>query len=153
MKLSERIVVQRPVEEVWPFVVSSDQYPLWNSKIVSMEIEGDFQAGQRFLTHYQWKRKALQSETMVTRLIAYELLELHHTPHPANGMPRGMEVLERVRLKARGKRTVVYKEVVFRNHRIPWILRPLLWLVSTFGKPQEPNRLKTLCESAGNFRE
>jgi hypothetical protein len=57
-----------------------------------------------------------------------------------------MEALERITLKERNGKTIVTKDVFIKNHGMPLILLPLIWFITRFGHPAEPDRLKVMCE-------
>ena len=146
MHIRERTVIDRPAAKVWPFVVNPERFQEWNEKVSSMEAKGRFQLGQHFVTHYTWKKKQLQCQSVALRIEEGRLLELRHVSPIGAGVNREMEVTERVTLEDKGSRSVVTKDVYIKNHDIPWIFVPHIWLISRFGKPVGEDRLKSMCE-------
>ncbi len=146
MHIRQRTVIDRPAAEVWPFIVTPERFQEWNEKVSSMEAKRSFQIGQRFVTHYTWKKKLLQCQSVAVRIEEGRLLELRHVGMIGAGVNREMEVIERITLEDRGARSMVTKDVYFANHDIPWILVLLMWFISRFGKPAGEDRLKSMCE-------
>jgi len=146
MHIRQRTVIDRPAAEVWPLIVTPECYQEWNEKVSSMEAKGRFQLGQRFITHYTWKKKQLQCQSVAARIEEGRLLELRHGSPIGAGVNREMEVIERVTLEDKGSRSVVTKDVYIKNHDIPWIFVPLIWFNSRFGRPVGKDRLKSMCE-------
>jgi uncharacterized protein YndB with AHSA1/START domain len=147
MKLFDRSVIARPASAVWPFIVTAEHFRQWNDKIVDIEARGEFRLGQSFHTQYRMSGKEIRCWSKVAALEPGLLLELHHGNCSGKNAPRDLEVIERVKLEEKDGRTIVRKEITVRNHGVPWILRPLIWFVSRFGKPSGKDKLKELCES------
>lgn len=146
MHIRERTVINRPAAEVWPYIITPEVFQRWNEKVSSMEARGRFQLGQRFVTHYTWKNKQIQCQSVALRIEEGRLLELRHSSPIGKGLNHDLEVVEWVTLEDGGVRSVVTKDVYFRHHDLPWFLVPLVWFVTRFGKPVGKNRLKEMCE-------
>jgi len=146
MHIRERTVINRPAAAVWPYIVTPEKFQEWNEKVSSMEARGGFRLGQRFVTHYTWKNKQIQCQSVAVRLEEGRVLELRHASPIGQGLNCDLEVIERVTLEDRGARSVVTKDVYFRNHDLPWFLVPLVWFITRFGKPVGRDRLKAMCE-------
>ena len=102
-----------------------------------------------FTTRYQWNQKQLQCTSIVTAIQEAKLLELRHSSPVAPGARPDLEICERVTLEQIGNRTNVTKRVLVKNHGIPWLVLPIIWLVNRFGKPTEVHPLKVMCEHDG----
>lgn len=146
MRISQRTIIDRPAERVWPYVIRPEAFKRWNAKISSMDATGEFRLGQPFTTYYQWRGKVIQCASVATAIEPARVLELRHTVPIGVGLRPDMEIRERVTLRERGRRTIVSKVVSITNHGIPWFFLPLIWFVTRFGAPTEPSPLKTLCE-------
>lgn len=146
MKLREETLVQRSPVEVWPWIVSPERFMQWNENVVSMETRDSFVLNQSFTTQYMLNGKPLQCLSTVTAIEEGRLLELKHDHCVGPKVRRDMVVVERITLEDKGNHVVVTKTVTVRNHDAPWILLPLIWFVTRFGKPTKPDRLKYLCE-------
>ncbi|MEW5978662.1 MAG: SRPBCC family protein [Acidobacteriota bacterium] len=147
MKIRQQSLIDCLPHEVWPYVFSPEHFQKWNEKIVSMEVQGEFRLGHPFVTHYRWRQEQLQCLTQVERIEPNRLLELRHSSFVGSRVRSEMEVVERVTLSRRGSRTRVTKTVAMRNHGLPWLLAPLLWIISRFGKPVGEDHLKEMCEN------
>ena len=147
MRLRERTEIERPVARVWPYVIRPEYFQRWNPKISSMDARGEFRLGQPFTTHYRWRAKELQCVSIATEIQDGRVLTLRHSSPVGPGIRRDMEILERVTLEEAGGRTIVTKVVDVEHHGVPWLLLPLIWFVSRFGRPVGPNPLKTMCEA------
>ena len=147
MRISERTEIERPASKVWSYVIDPECFQKWNKNIISMEARDHFSLGQPFMTHYKLGKKQSQCISVVTAMTEGKLLELHHSNCTSPDGPTEMEVIERITLKERNGRTVVTKDVFIKNHGLPLILVPLIWFVTRFGHPKEPDRLKLMCES------
>ena len=147
MRIVERTQVERPANKVWSYVIKPESFQKWNKNIVSMEARGEFRLGQPFMTHYKLVKKETQCLSVVTSMIEGKVLELRHSNCVGTDNNPGMEAVERITLKERDGKTIVIKEVSIKNHGIPWMLVPIIWFVTRFGRPTEPDRLKLMCES------
>jgi hypothetical protein len=146
MRISERTEIERPVMKVWSYVIKPEYFQKWNKNIVSMEARDKFTLGQPFATHYKLGKKESQCISVVTSMIEGSLLELRHSNCTDTNGPTEMEALERITLKERMGKTIVTKDVFIKNHGMPLILLPLIWFITRFGHPAEPDRLKVMCE-------
>lgn len=150
MHLRQKTIIDRPPMEVWRCVINPQNYLKWNEKIASLEAKDRFQLNQRFVTHYQWGRKQLQCMSAAIKIEEARLLELKHSSFVGSGVNPAMEVIERVTLEERGRRTVVAKNVFVKNHNIPWFFVFAIWLINRIGKPVKEDSLKVLCETTSN---
>lgn len=150
MHIRERTVIDRPAARVWPHVIRPESFRQWNEKIRSLDAVGEFRVGQPFTTHYEWRGKALQCASIATEIQNERVLELRHTALVGPGVPRDLEIRQRIALHPRGARTVVTKLVSIEHHGIPWYLLALIWFVTRFGAPTRPDPLKLLCEGEGS---
>jgi hypothetical protein len=112
-----------------------------------MEARGEFRLGQPFVTHYAMSKKQTQCLSTVTALEEGRLLEIRHAHCAGAGINPELEVREKITLHEHDGNTTVEKEVTIRNHDILWILIPIIWFVTCFGKSSEPDGLKQMCES------
>jgi hypothetical protein len=147
MNIRERTIIDRPAVKVWPYIVNPEYFQKWNDKIVSMEARERFQLGQPFATHYKWRQKELQCLSVAVRIEEGHLLELRHSSLVGAAGSSDIEVVEQIVLEEKNGRTVVTKNVMIKHHDIPWVLVPLIWFITRFGKPVEEDRLKIMCES------
>jgi uncharacterized protein YndB with AHSA1/START domain len=147
MHIRERTRINRPAAEVWPYIITPEAFQRWNEKVASMEARGRFELGQRFVTHYTWKNKQIQCQSVAVRIEEGRLLELRHSGPIGAGVNHDLEVVERVALGDRGVRSVVTKDVYFKHHDLPWFLVPLVWFITRFGKRVGKDRLREMCEA------
>lgn len=149
MRIRQRTVIDRPATLVWPHVIRPESFQRWNEKISSLDAVGEFRVGQPFTTHYAWRGRALQCASIATEIEKERVLDLRHTALVGPGVPRDLEIRQRIMLDARGPRTVVTKLVSIENHGMPWYLVALISFVTRFGAPTGPDPLKVLCEGEG----
>jgi uncharacterized protein YndB with AHSA1/START domain len=149
MRIVERSEIDRPAVTVWPFVIRPEHFQKWNTKIIAMDARDEFRLGQPFTTRYRMGAKDTQCVSTPTAIEPGRLLELQHANCVGSGIRPGLEVRERITLVETDGRTRVTKEVLVEHHDIPWWLIPIIWLVTRFGKSTEPDRLKVMCEGAG----
>ena len=147
MRIVERTEIERSTMKVWSYVIKPECFQRWNKNIVSMEARGEFRLGQLFTTHYRLGKKQTQCISAVTSITEGSLLELRHSNCVGSNIDPEMEVIERILLKERNGKTIVIKEISIKNHGIPLLLLPIIWFVTRFGRPTEPDSLKTMCES------
>ena len=147
MRIIERSKIARPAIEVWTFLIRPSLFRKWNNKIISMEAKEEFRLGQTFLTHYRMSGKEMRCASTVTHLDEPRFLELRHTNCIGNGVNPDLEVCERISLEERNDETLVTKSLVIKNHGLSWIVGLFVWMVTRFGKANQPDRLKMLCES------
>jgi len=120
----------------------------WNTKVISMEAKGQFVLGQPFVTHYRMRGKEIQCLSTATAIQEGRLLELRHGHCIGSGISPDLAVCERITLREIRRKTIVTKDVAIANHGVPWILIPLIWFITRFGKTQEPDKLKLMCEAS-----
>lgn len=113
-----------------------------------MEAKERFRHDQPFVTRYQMSGKQMQCISTVTALVENSVLEICHAHCVGNGISSDLEVTERITLEEAGGRTTVRKDVNILNHGMPWYIIPIVWLITRFGKPAGPDRLKQMCELA-----
>ena len=114
-----------------------------------MDASGEFRLREPFTTRYHWNKKHLQCTSVVTEIQQAKLLELRHSSPVAPGAKPDLEICERITLEQIGNRTNVTKRVLIKNHGIPWLVMPMIWLINRFGKPAEVHPLKLMCEHDG----
>lgn len=149
-KMIEKSYIKVPPEKVWPFIAIPENFQKWNDKIVSMEAKDKFYIGQPYVTHYKLTKIATQCMSTVTNMEPERLLEIKHITVASEGAQPTFagqtEALERITLTPKGSGTVVIKEVWINGAEIPWFLRPIIWFVTTFGRPVDEDKLKKICE-------
>ena len=146
MRLLFRVKISKPADGIWKFLVTAEYFQQWNDKIESIDCRGEFRSGESFATRYQWRGKITQCMTTVTALVPLRLLELHHSDFVGLDVKNDMDVVERISLSGRAGWTMVTRQLRIKNHGVPIILIPVLWFVSRFGRPTEPDPLKVMCE-------
>jgi len=147
MHIVEKSIIDRPATKVWPFIISPEHFQLWNTKIISLEAKGQFLINQPFMTRYSMNGKEMQCISTVTAIENEHLLEIKHTNCVGNEDNSNLTVYERFTITESGKQTIVKKDVEVKHHQIPWILIPLIWFVTRFGKTVEPDKLKLMSEA------
>jgi len=90
----------------------------------------------------------LQCLSVAVRIEEGHLLELRHSDFVGTGARADMEVIERIVMEEENHHSVVTKNMIIKKHDIPWVLAPLIWFVSHFGKPVGEDKLKLMCESS-----
>ena len=146
MTIRERSVIDRPAAAVWPYIIRPESFAKWNTKVSALDATGEFRLGQPFTTRYVWNNKTIQCVTEATEIREGRVLELRHASLTGAGIRPDMEIRERITLREQGGRAYVTKLVTIRNHGVPWIFVPLVWLVANFGARVGPDPLKVLCE-------
>ncbi len=146
IRVVERIFVKRTPDKVWPYVIVPELLQKWNNKMVETEARHEFVLGQRFMTHYQMRRRGLRCTSEVTALEPHRRLALRHFDPQGDNVRLDMEATETITLTEKKGGTLLLKEVVIRNHGTPWWIMPLVVLVTLLGKPRNPNPLKKLLE-------
>src|SRR4051794_14284242 len=114
MRLREHTVIERRAAEIWPFIICPDKYQRSNTKIIFMDLSGEFRLRQLFTTRYQWNNKQLQCTSVVTEIHDAKLFELRHSTPLAPGFRADMEIWERITLEQNGARTSVTKIVLIK---------------------------------------
>lgn len=146
MTITERSRISRPASIVWRYLVTPELFLKWNPKVTYMDAAGAFHAGQRFSTRYIMSNREIQCISTVTTIVEHQALELQHRNCVGRNTHQDLEVTERFTLEENNGETTVTKEIIMRNHDIPWYFLPLVYLVTRFGKPTGPDPLKQLCE-------
>lgn len=149
MNIREKTIIDRPAVSVWPYIIKPEHFQKWNDKIAYMEARERFQLGLNFVTHYRWRQKELQCLSVAVKIEEGRLLELRHSKFVGAKVRHDMEVIESITLEERDHSSVVTKNVSIKNHGIPWVFIPLIWLISRFGRRVEEDSLKKMCENNG----
>ena len=147
MRMVFKIDIDRPASTVWKYVNDPESFQEWNDKIESMDVRGEFRVGEPFKTSYKWRDTVTQCLSVVTQLSDERLLELRHSDFIGVDVDPHMVAIERIVLNEGKGRTRVTKILSVKNHGVPLIFVPLLWFVSRFGKPKDPDPLKLMCEA------
>jgi hypothetical protein len=112
-----------------------------------MEVRDEFRPGEPFMTNYKWRDKLTQCMSVVTTIENERVLELRHFDFVGVDVNPAMVAVERIVLEERKGGTLVTKVLSIKNHGVPLIFAPILWFVSRFGKPKDPDPLKLMCEA------
>jgi uncharacterized protein YndB with AHSA1/START domain len=147
MRMVFRTKIDRPASAVWKNVITAEKFQKWNDKIKTMDARGEFRLGEPFMTAYNWRNKITQCMSVVTNIVPERILELRQSNFVGVGVDPRMEASEKIILEEKGGGTRVTRVLSIRHHGVPIILAPILWFVSRFGKPTEPDPLKTMCEA------
>lgn len=84
--------------------------------------------------------------SVVTSIVPGRVIEICHSNFVGPKVNPAMEAVEQIELKERRDKTLVVRRIAVKNHGVPFVFIPLLWFVSRFGHPTEPDPLKLLCE-------
>lgn len=152
MTIRERSTYDAPPEVLWPFLVRSDLFVQWNTKLEIFGFQGSFQEGMTFGSEYTLGAKRTSCSSTVFRLRENELLHLTHRNCVSEKATGEMEVDETFTLLPRGSRTVLKHKVWLRNHGIPFYFVFLIALIGFFGKPVGPDELKLQLEKDRSIR-
>jgi hypothetical protein len=147
MHIVEKSIIDRPAAIVWPFIITPEYFQIWNTKIISLDVKGQFLLNQPFMTRYKMSGKEMQCISTVTAIEHEHSLEILHTNCIGKESDAELIVHERITLKESNRQTIVIKDVEMKHHQVPWILIPLIWFVTRYGKTVEPDKLKLLCEA------
>lgn len=147
MRMVFRIEIDRAASVVWKNIVTPESFQKWNDKIESMDARGEFRLGEPFMTTYNWRSKITQCMSVVTTLVPNHILELRQSNFAGVGVDPRMEASERIILEEKEGRTIVTRVLSIKHHGVPFILVPILWFVSRFGKPAKSDPLKLMCEA------
>ncbi|MBX3413451.1 MAG: SRPBCC family protein [Pirellulales bacterium] len=154
--MKDRIQIAARPDQVWPYVADPELMAGWNPKIVGVDREarGLLTIGERFWITYRMTRQSERFRVTVVELAVPSRLVLRHEGDPARP---DRFVLEEYRLdEVQGGTTRVKQQLHLRNAGLPLWLRPLLWLLHTFGRPTDKRyleELRDLVESEINGRK
>lgn len=148
MKLVDAIEIDAAVTDVWPLVADPARHPQWNEKAraVTRDRSGPVSLGEQFEMTYAMSGRENISRVEVTDLQPSERAEFSHTIDDGRRVQR---VVERYELQSQRDGTQLTQTVDMSGAGIPWLLKPLVWLITRIGKPQGETvleRLKRIAE-------
>lgn len=151
--MRDRITIAATIDRVWPYVADPELMASWNPKLVGIDRErvGVALLGERFQFTYRMSGKSLPMQVTVVELQAPVHLLLQHVQDPARP---DRFVLEEYHLAERDGKTTLRQRIHYAKAGLPLWLRPLIWLINTFGRPTGKRYLEELrdlveAESAG----
>lgn len=149
MKIKEQIDIQAQPSQVWPFLVDPVIQAAWNPKIISIDRahDGPVTVGESFQMIAKMSGKESTSHVEVTEVLPDERLAFLHR---VTGDTFEQVVTETFTLRPKANATRVSQVIDLSRTRLPWWVKPIIWLVMTFGKPMgEPPlaKLKQMIES------
>ena len=117
MEASASITINKPIEEVWAFIVDIQNMDRWVTGVSEPQhtSEGEFKAGSTFTTRYTYRRKTFYIDYIVTGLSAPSGFAVEATsgPFPFRGILElesagdGTEVINTIEAGADSKATKV----------------------------------------------
>lgn len=149
MILKDEIVIRTTSDKVWAYVGSPEIWPVFHVKAGECRPAGSRSDVLGALYDMKFR---LGSKTSMTRceIVEYRIgrrITLQSTT--AEPKRRAFSALISYELEDQGRETKVTERIEFASAAIPLIFRPLVWLVSRFGKPTGETtlmRLKRLVE-------
>jgi uncharacterized protein YndB with AHSA1/START domain len=149
MHIKDKIDIAATPQQVWPFIVDPVLQAAWNPKIVSIDRphDGPVVVGETYKMTAKLSEQEKTSRVEVIELIEAERLVFRHEMTEAG---KGFAVTETFTLKPTGNDTRVQHTIDLRHSPIPMLIRPLIWLIMTFGKPvgeAQLAKLKRMIES------
>ena len=149
MRLKDEVVIDGPSDEVWEYVCSPEMWPLFHVKagecnrvspqpdVIGSLYDIEFRLGPKTsLTRCEIV------ECRIGRLIAIKST----LPTPDRQSGRSLSACITYELEDLGSTTRVKEQIEFTSTSIPLIFRPLVWLISRFGKPTGETTLLRLKE-------
>lgn len=149
MKLKERVTINATPDQVWPFVVDPVLQAAWNPKIISIDrpVDGPVQHGDSYNMVTKMSDKESNSEVEVIEVVDNERLVFMYR---IEDNQLAQVVTETYELSTAQNGTSIKRVIDLGAAQIPLLIRPLIWLIMTFGKPQgeaQLNKLKRMIES------
>ena len=155
MRLEDKVVIDAPADEVWKYVGSPEMWPLFHVKAGECRQVSPQPDVIGSLYDIEFR---LGSKTALTRCEIVEcrigrLISIRSTlPEPDGQSGRSLSACITYELEDLGRTTRVTEQSEFTSPGIPFLFRPLIWLISRFGKPTGETtlmRLKMLVEEEG----
>jgi uncharacterized protein YndB with AHSA1/START domain len=155
MKLKDEVVIDATSDKVWEYVGSPEMWPLFHVKAGEcrqIRHQSDV-IGSLYDIEFR-----LGSKTSITRCEIVDrrigrLISIRSTlPEPDGQSGRSLSAGITYELEDQGWTTRVKEQIEFTSINIPPILRPLIWLISRFGRPTGETtlmRLKRMVEEEG----
>lgn len=140
MKIEEEIDIPASPSDVWPFVAIPSRLAEWNSKITAVERKSERPVflGERFTMTFTMSGRSRSPVVEVTACEPASRLVLRYE------MAAGEHAEETFTLSSSGSMTHVQHLITFTSAGIPWILKPIVWLLLRFGRPVEESYLSRL---------
>lgn len=138
MKLRDRIRLTADLEEVWRWIGSFDDWPLFIEKIQRLEALG----ADRYRVHFHMKRGDRSLEFEVVDRAPLESITVA-------AIDEKRPLALSYELRERGNEVVVTETQTI---PIPWFFAPLVWLLHRFGKPVGPTNLESLAQLVESAR-
>jgi len=149
MKLKDQVDIDATPEQAWPFLADPVIQAAWNPKIVSIDRahDGPVLAGETFTMVATMNDKKTASRVEVADVVPQQRLIFRHHVEESK---MAQVVTETYTLSSKGSGARVRHTIDLSQTSIPLLVRPIIWLVMTFGKPTGPQplgKLKALIES------
>lgn len=153
MQIKQQVTIEATADRVWAFLVPPEKMKLWNEKLIEVEEVStrEISVGYRYQPTYRMKGK---DNKLIAEIVIYE--PPNHLKISCKELnvsdPKwfGRNITEEYVLTSKGNSTHLEQIITFDNTGIPWILRALIWFITSFGKPTgEPylDKLKRLVET------
>ncbi len=155
MKLKDEVVIDAPSDKVWEYVGSPEMWPLFHVKTGECRQASPQPDVIGSLYDIEFRLGSKTSRTrceIVDRRIG-RLISIRSTlPEPDGQSGRSLSACITYELEDQGRTTRVKEQIEFTSMSIPMICKPLIWLISRFGKPTGETtlmRLKKMVEEDG----
>ena len=143
MQLKEKVTINASPGQVWPFIADPVLQAAWNTKIVSIDrpVDGPLKLGDRYNMIAKMSGKESTSHAEAIDVLADKRLTIRHHVEDKGAV---QVVTETYDLHAHQNSTRVTQIIDLSGTNLPWFVRPLIWLIMTFGKPTSEPQLITL---------
>jgi len=141
--MRERTTIAALPDQVWPYLADPELMAGWNPKIVEVDrsARGPVSLGERYAMSYRMSGKSQRMRITVVESQFPHRLVLQHEQDPARP---DRYVREEYDLEEHAGKTRVTQRIDLKRSGMPLWVRPLFWLLHTFGRPTGKRYLEEL---------
>jgi uncharacterized protein YndB with AHSA1/START domain len=143
MRIKESIVIEVPIDKVWPYIASPDLWSLFNVKIAKCEqiSEQGGRTGSTYAIDFRMGTKTTSTHCEIIDLQVGKIIQVRSTFSDSNQHASGTLTYE---LEDLGFKTKVSERSDFVLPDINIFVQAIIWLISRFGRPEGETNLQKL---------
>jgi Polyketide cyclase / dehydrase and lipid transport. len=144
MKLRSKITINAAPETIWALIAEPDLIAQWNPKLVAATPDGPKEAGfgHSYQFTFRMTKRESHCQATLTRFDHPKSLTWDYHGTTEQGTP--WTVQDQFTLDAKGPSTRVSRCLDLSRAPLPGWAKPIVWLITTFGKPVDTPQLEEL---------
>jgi hypothetical protein len=147
MTLNDEILIEATSDKVWEYVGSPEMWPLFHAKAgecKQVSSQADVVGAQYDIEFRLGSKTAVTRCEIIDRRIGGLIIVKSTLPDANRQAGRPMSACMTYELEDLGRTTKVTEDIDISGASIPFILKPLIWFITRFGKPSGETTLMGL---------